>query len=83
MRNVKDLTISYNVLRKSIEELTNFVKEFQPQNSNEYFDRDLMIIQLNQMQALAGVYAARINLSTINEEVEESPIMENEPSVND
>lgn len=47
MRNVKDLTISYNVLRKSIEELTNFVKEFQPQNSNEYFDRDLMIIQLN------------------------------------
>lgn len=35
------------------------------------------------MQSLAGVYAARINLSTVNEEIEESPIMENEPSVND
>lgn len=83
MRNVKNLTVAYNALRKSIEETTNFVKDFQPQNSNEYFDRDLMIIQLNQMQSLAGVYAARINLSTVNEEIEESPIMENEPSVND
>lgn len=83
MRNIKNLTVAYNNLVKSVEEMSKFIKEFQPQNSNDYFDRDLMVIQLNLMQSLAGIYATRVNLSSINEEVEESPIMENEPSVND
>lgn len=83
MRNIKNLTVAYSNLVKSVEEMSKFIKEFQPQNSNDYFDRDLMVIQLNLMQSLAGIYATRVNLSSINEEVEESPIMENEPSVND
>lgn len=84
MRNITNLTVQFNALRKGSEELHNFLKEFKPQTANEYFDKDLMTIQLNLMQGLAGIYATRINLvAATKEDIEDAPIMPNEPSVND
>lgn len=83
MKNITNLSKTYNNVIKLADDLSKFIKDYQPQNANDYFDKDLMVTQLNILHSLACTLAMRININSVQEEPEEAPIMDNEPSVND
>lgn len=83
MKNITNLSNTYNNVIKLADDLSKFIKDYQPQNANDYFDKDLMVTQLNILHCLACTLAMRININSVQEEPEEAPIMDNEPSVND